>query len=127
EDMMRPLRLFARMMSTAVLGAWEGAAENEAARRIAAAYELVSIAGLSHKRPAFNIRSIPLRGEEVAVTESIAAATPFCSLLRFAKQGFPDQPRVLLVAPMSGHFATLLRGTVRTLLKDHEVYITDWH
>jgi poly(3-hydroxybutyrate) depolymerase len=127
EDMMRPIRLFARMMSGAVLGAWEGAEDNQMVRKIAAAYELIAISGLTHKRPAFNIRSIPVRGEEVAVTESVAAVTPFCSLLRFAKAGVTDQPRVLLVAPMSGHFATLLRGTVRTLLKDHEVYITDWH
>lgn len=127
EDMMRPIRLFARMMSTAALGAWEDAETNEGMRKLAAAYELVAITGLTHKRPAFNIRTIPVRGEEVAVTESVAAVTPFCTLLRFTKQGHSDQPRVLLVAPMSGHFATLLRGTVRTLLKDHEVYITDWH
>jgi poly(3-hydroxybutyrate) depolymerase len=127
EDMMRPLRLFARMMSGAALGAWEGAEDNEAVRKIAAAYEIIAIGGLTHKRPAFDIRSIPVRGDEVAVSESVAAVTPFCSLLRFSKKGVADQPRVLLVAPMSGHFATLLRGTVRTLLKDHEVYVTDWH
>ena len=51
----------------------------------------------------------------------------FGTLLRFAKPGAPAQPRVLIVAPMSGHFATLLRDTVRTMLADHDVYITDWH
>ena len=64
---------------------------------------------------------------ELAVTEEVAYATPFGSLLHFRKEDAPEQPRVLLVAPMSGHFATLLRGTVKTLLQDHDVYITDWH
>jgi poly(3-hydroxybutyrate) depolymerase len=52
--------------------------------------------------------------------------TPFCSLLHFKKDVQPLQPRVLLVAPLAGHFATLLRGTVATMLADHDVYITDW-
>jgi polyhydroxyalkanoate depolymerase len=54
-------------------------------------------------------------------------ATPFCTLLRFTREDAQDLPRVLLVAPMSGHFATLLRGTIRTLLRDFDVYVTDWH
>ena len=53
--------------------------------------------------------------------------TPFATLLRFRKDGATPQPRVLIVAPMSGHFATLLRDTVRTMLADHDVYVTDWH
>src|SRR6202162_4070640 len=65
--------------------------------------------------------------QELEVTEEVAYATPFGSLLHFKKQNSPEQPRMLLVAPMSGHFATLLRGTVQTLLQDHDVYITDWH
>ena len=61
------------------------------------------------------------------MTEEVVFATPFGSLLHFKKENSPEQPRLLLVAPMSGHFATLLRGTVKTLLQDHDVYITDWH
>ena len=61
------------------------------------------------------------------MTEEVVYATPFGSLLHFKKENSPEQPRMLLVAPMSGHFATLLRGTVKTLLQDHDVYITDWH
>ena len=53
--------------------------------------------------------------------------TPFCTLLHLEKDAEVVQPRVLLVAPMSGHFATLLRGTAETLLADHDVYVTDWH
>jgi poly(3-hydroxybutyrate) depolymerase len=64
---------------------------------------------------------------EVAVSEEVAFKTPFGSLLHFKKDGGPEQPRLLLVAPMSGHFATLLRSTAKTLLQDHDVYITDWH
>jgi poly(3-hydroxybutyrate) depolymerase len=61
------------------------------------------------------------------VTEEAAYSTPFATLLRFRKDNLAPQPRVLLVAPMSGHFATLLRATVKTMLADHDVYITDWH
>ena len=61
------------------------------------------------------------------VTEEVITATPFATLLRFRKEGKPQQPKVLIVAPMSGHFATLLRDTVRTTLQDHDVYVTDWH
>jgi polyhydroxyalkanoate depolymerase len=64
---------------------------------------------------------------ELKVQEEVTFSTPFGSLLRFKKVDAPEQPRMLLVAPMSGHFATLLRGTVKTLLQDHDVYITDWH
>lgn len=127
EDMMSPVRWFARIMHTAALNAWEGAPDNEAARKIAAAYELIAISGLSHKRPEFGIASVRVGGEDVPVTTQVAASTAFCTLLRFSNTNHPGLPRVLLVAPMSGHFATLLRGTVRTLLKDHEVYVTDWH
>src|SRR5438270_573932 len=63
---------------------------------------------------------------EVAVSEETAVAGPFCNLLHFRKAGAPDQPKLLIVAPLSGHFATLLRGTVATALADHDVYLTDW-
>ncbi|MGC0388663.1 poly(3-hydroxybutyrate) depolymerase [Bradyrhizobium liaoningense] len=82
---------------------------------------------LTYARPAYGIDSVMVGNREIAVTEEIAYATPFGSLLHFRKHGVGEQPRMLLVAPMSGHFATLLRGTVKTLLQDHDVYITDWH
>jgi poly(3-hydroxybutyrate) depolymerase len=95
--------------------------------RLSAALELISRSTLTYHRPAYGIDSVMVGNREVAVTEEIAYATPFGSLLRFKKEGVGEQPRMLLVAPMSGHFATLLRGTVKTLLQDHDVYITDWH
>ncbi len=96
-------------------------------RRLGAALELISRSSLSYARPAYDIKPVMVGNRECAVSEEIAYATPFGSLLHFKKDGGPPQPRVLLVAPMSGHFATLLRNTVQTLLQDHDVYITDWH
>jgi poly(3-hydroxybutyrate) depolymerase len=96
-------------------------------RNLTAAYELIARAGLSHDRPPFGIDSVMVGNEEVAVHEEAARVTPFGTLLHFKKTIDAAQPRVLLVAPLSGHFATLLRATVRTLLADHDVFITDWH
>ena len=95
--------------------------------RLAAALELISRSSLSYARPAYGIDRVQVGNRELEVTEEVVYATPFGSLLRFRKEDAPEQPRLLLVAPMSGHFATLLRGTVKTLLQDHDVYITDWH
>ncbi len=89
--------------------------------------ELLRLAGLTHQRPPFAINEVRIDGVACPVEEVTTARTPFCTLLHFRKAGARPQPKVLLVAPLSGHFATLLRGTVRTLLPDHEVYITDWH
>src|SRR5215831_5456614 len=95
--------------------------------RLAAALELIARARLTYARPPYGIDSVEVGNRELMVTEEVALATPFGSLLHFRKQHAPEQPRMLLVAPMSGHFSTLLRGTVKTLLQDHDVYITDWH
>src|ERR1700754_3760232 len=95
--------------------------------RLAAALELISRSSLTYTRPAYGIDRVLVGNRELGVTEEVAYATPFGSLLHFKKDNAPEQPRVLLVAPMSGHFATLLRSTVKTLLQDHDVYITDWH
>src|SRR6266498_4269606 len=95
--------------------------------RLAASLELISRTSLSYTRPAYGIDKVLVGNRELAVTEEVTYATPFGSLLRFRKMDAPVQPRLLLVAPMSGHFATLLRRTVKTLLQDHDVYITDWH
>ena len=95
--------------------------------RLAAALELISRSSLSYTRPAYGIDRIQVGNREVEIREEVVHATPFGSLLRFGKEDVPEQPRLLLVAPMSGHFATLLRGTVKTMLQDHDVYITDWH
>ena len=101
--------------------------DNDAQRRMNAAFELIARARLTHKRPPFGIESVESGGRTLAVTEEVVTSTPFADLLRFRKDVDVAQPRVLLVAPMSGHFATLMRDTVRTLLAEHDVYVTDWH
>ena len=98
-----------------------------AIRNLTAAYELISRARLTHTRPDYGIRSVEVGNREVAVTEEATLTTPFGTLLHFRKDIDAAQPKVLIVAPLSGHFATLLRGTVRTMLPEHDVYITDWH
>ena len=96
-------------------------------RQMAAAFEMVSRAGLAHTRLAFGIDSVRVGNKDVAVTEEVTFSTPFSSLLHFKKDHVADQPRVLLIAPLSGHFSTLLRHTVEVMLPDNDVYITDWH
>ncbi len=102
------------------------------AQRIAAGYELIYRLGKEYEKPAFDIVSVPLAGKEVTIVEEVAVQKPFCRLLHF-KKDLPakefaalKQPTVLLVAPLSGHHSTLLRDTVRSLLLQHDVYITDW-
>jgi poly(3-hydroxybutyrate) depolymerase len=92
-----------------------------------AACELISRATLTHSRPPFGIETVQVGNREVAVTEEPLDVTPFGTLLRFKKDIDQEQPRILVVAPLSGHFATLLRNTVQTLLAEHDVCITDWH
>jgi polyhydroxyalkanoate depolymerase len=95
-------------------------------RHLRAAAEILAKARPTHTRPQFGIGSVPVDGVEVAVTERALWATPFATLLNFAKPT-AGQPRVLVVGPMSGHFTTLIRPTIRTLLSDHDVYVLDWH
>ncbi|CAG2142698.1 hypothetical protein LMG19282_02274 [Cupriavidus campinensis] len=125
-DMMQPACSLADIAATLIAG-YPGADECEPLRSVRAACEVLALARLTHYRPPFAIHSVRVNGDEVSVVEEIVTRTPFCTLLRFRREGAPAQPRVLLVAPMSGHFATLLRGTVETMLRDHDVYITDWH
>jgi len=96
-------------------------------RSLAAACRLVELSTITHRRPAWGIHSVEAGGQPQPVVEEAVLTTPFATLLRFAKPGAPAQPKVLVVAPMSGHFATLLRDTVQTVLQDHDVHVTDWH
>jgi poly(3-hydroxybutyrate) depolymerase len=119
-----------RRGADAWLDMWGGnpAVRNLAPGRLTAALaEVFATAVVTHKRPTFGIVSTQIDGQEVPVREEVILATPFGTLLRFAKDVPARQPKVLLVAPMSGHFATLLRATVVTMLPDCDIYITDWH
>src|ERR1700674_3419903 len=124
---MVPVRAFAGAALKSVGAKLNGSARPSALSNLSAAYELIARAGLTHVRPFYDIDSITVGNSEVAVTEQAADVTPFATLLHFKKDIEQAQPRVLLVAPLSGHFATLLRATVRTMLAEHDVYITDWH
>jgi poly(3-hydroxybutyrate) depolymerase len=104
-----------------------GLAEDPVVRAYGAALDAVNLWGLTHRRPGYGIDRVTVGGRELEVVEEAADSAPFGTLLHFRKDGAEAQPKMLVVAPMSGHFATLLRGTVRTLLADHDVYLTDWH
>jgi len=125
SDIMMPVRTWAGMAVQA-FGPLNGFSP-PVIKNLTAAYELIARAGLTHARPPFGIETTLVGNEEVAVAEEAVHATPFGTLLHFKKDIAAAQPRVLLVAPLSGHFATLLRNTVKTMLPEHDVYITDWH
>ncbi len=126
SDMVEPAKSMART-SLAMMGAWGSQANIPIVRNLSAAYELIARAGLTHARPEYAIPAVMVGNREVEVTEVPVLKLPFGTLLRFKKDIDIEQPRVLVVAPLSGHFATLLRNTVRTLLPENDVYITDWH
>ncbi|MFG1203996.1 polyhydroxyalkanoate depolymerase [Xanthobacter aminoxidans] len=126
-DLMSPMRFFASLARQTLNGPLVNGYGHLGFRQLAAAYELIERAGLSHGRPSFGIKTVEVGNREVQVTEENTAVLPFGTLLRFKKDVDIVQPRVLVVAPLSGHFATLLVNTVKTMLPDHDVYITDWH
>ncbi len=125
DDLVAPMRLLAQTMNT-MMDSVFGTVGQTARRQLSASLEMVSRFEITHERPDFAIDSVPVGNRIVPVTTDVALDLPFGQLLRFSKDIETPQPKVLVVAPLSGHFATLLRGTVETLLRDHEVYITDW-
>jgi poly(3-hydroxybutyrate) depolymerase len=108
--------------------------QSSLSQRMAAGYELMHRLAKDYVKPEFGLRTVEVDGIEVAIHECIEWSRPFCDLLRFKRLTddtdtlikIKEQPVVLIVAPLSGHYATLLRDTVKTMLKDHKVYITDW-
>ena len=126
SDLMSPVRQAARIGASVARAFDIGEYTPPMLRHVGAALSLIGDSALTHVRPAFGFESVQIGNDLVGVTEEVADDTPFGTLLRFRKDSDVVQPRVLVVAPMSGHFATLLRGTVQVLLPDHDVYITDW-
>jgi poly(3-hydroxybutyrate) depolymerase len=125
-DIFGPIRLMAETFRNWLDHPWPIVGGSPLIRGASAAMELLSHAGMSHERPDFGIRKAVVGDSEVAVDEEIVATHPFCDLVHFRKDVARDEPTLLVVAPLSGHFPTLLRGTVETLLPDHDVYLTDW-
>ncbi len=129
-----PLRIAAMMQSSMLRSPLNPMAESDIARMAAAASELFETVTRRYRKPDWNLPATAVAGTEVPVSPKAAWSTPWCQMIHFERDadaleaahgGRPD-PSVLIVAPLSGHYATLLRGTVEAFLPDHEVYITDW-
>jgi polyhydroxyalkanoate depolymerase len=127
DDMLAPFRAAAEVAAALFDRGRAGPFGNLLLRTAAAGTELFARAKLVHERPPFGIEAVVVGEREALIVEEAALETPFATLLHFKKDIAVEQPRVLVVAPMAGHFATLLRDTVRSLLPDNDVYITDWH
>ena len=134
RTLMEPFVDFAQAAAKLYSNPLTPAGQNPFAQRVAAGYSLIYRLGKDYEKPAFGITTVDVDGTAVAIHERVEVNKPFCELRRFKR--FTDdpetltrlkaQPVVLIVAPLSGHYATLLRDTVKTMLKDHKVYITDW-
>jgi poly(3-hydroxybutyrate) depolymerase len=126
RDALAPWRFFAETARSLIDHSGPIIGNLPLVRGTAAALTMLSRTGISHERAPFGISSVTVDGAAVPVSEEVVATHPFCRLVRFRKAASLDQPKLLMVAPLSGHFATLLRGTVATALPDHDVYLTDW-
>ena len=134
RSLMEPFADFALASSKMLGNPVSPLAQNPMVQRLSASYDLMYRLGKDYVKPEFGIPSVDIHGSEVAVREVIEVDKPFCDLLHF--KTFCDNaatletlealPAVLIVAPLSGHYATLLRDTVKTMLQGHKVYITDW-
>lgn len=134
RSFMEPFADFAQAASKLYSNPLSPFGQHPFAQRVSASYDLLYRLGKDYEKPEFGIKTVNVDGTEVAIHERVEIDKPFCELRRFKR--FSDdpatltrlkgQPAVLVVAPLSGHYATLLRDTVRTMLRDHKVYITDW-
>ena len=135
RSFMEPFADLAQAASKLYSNPLNPASQTPMAQRVSAAYSLMHRLGKDYVKPEFGIRTVKVGGHvDVAIHERIEIDKPFCELRRFKRfsddpetlKALKEQPPVLIVAPLSGHYATLLRDTVRTMLQDHKVYITDW-
>ncbi|HEY1057820.1 MAG TPA: polyhydroxyalkanoate depolymerase [Limnobacter sp.] len=130
--LLNPMTIWAEAGAKMYSNPFSPLAHSPFSRRIAAGFELMYRLGKEYEKPEFGIKTVKCEGREVSIAQEIVVTKPFCHLIHFRKlipsetKPLGPQPKVLVVAPLSGHHATLLRDTVRTLLQDHDVYITDW-
>ena len=125
---LNPLAYFTEQGSRLFSHPYSPLAYTPVSRQIAASYSLVHRLGKEYEKPQWGLTSTTINGETVAVHDEAVLEKPFCKLVHF-KRDVPDSvkdPVVLIVAPLSGHYATLLRDTVKALLPNHNIYITDW-
>jgi poly(3-hydroxybutyrate) depolymerase len=126
-DAMEPMRMMAGLCSEFLRGIVPDNPYGMNFRQLTASLDLFGHLGVTHRRPDYAIRGVMVGNRIVDVEAETMFETPFAGLVHFRKNIDRVQPPVLLVAPMSGHFSTLLRNTAKTLLREHDVYITDWH
>ncbi|MDB5733035.1 MAG: polyhydroxyalkanoate depolymerase [Variovorax sp.] len=134
RSLMEPFTDFAQVASKLYSKSVSPFAQLPIAQRVAAGYDLIYRLGKDYVKPEFGISSVAVDGVDVVIHEHVELDKPFCQLRRFKRftdqpatlQALKQQPAVLIVAPLSGHYATLLRDTVKTMLQGHKVYITDW-
>ena len=134
RSLMEPFADFALAASKMYSNPLTPIGQSPFAQRISAGYDLLHRLGKDYEKPTFDIKTVPVDGVDVVIHEDIRLDLPFCELRRFKRftddpavlTKLKEQPVVLIVAPLSGHYATLLRDTVKTMLQDHKVYITDW-
>jgi poly(3-hydroxybutyrate) depolymerase len=134
RSMLSPLNYWAEASARMFGDAGSAFSMLPGAQRAAAGCELMYRLGKDYEKPEFGIHSVHAHGQDVAIVQQDALTRPFCKLVRFKRfsdkpdviDALKNDPVVLVVAPLSGHHATLLRDTVHTLLRDHKVYITDW-
>jgi poly(3-hydroxybutyrate) depolymerase len=124
---LEPWRWWAQASTDSLTSPFSPLSYAPSANKLVAGFDLMLRLTKRYGRPAFGLTHVDVAGRSVAVTEEVVLDKPFCSLLRFKKaRSARNEPRVLIFAPLSGHYATLLRDTVRTMLPDHDVTITDW-
>lgn len=126
KALLRPATLIAEATSELLHHPRNPLRDTYLSRAFAANHELFSRIHRRYPKPTFGIDSIERAGVRVPVREEVVAVRPFCQLVRLRADSSVPLPRLLIVAPLSGHFATLLRDTVRTSVQDFEVYVTDW-
>lgn len=121
-----PLNSWMRQIQTMSNQPWSPLNYTFAGKTVAAAAELVERYTGVYDKPDFNIEYADIGGNKIAITEKNVVTKPYCNLLNFERNGQYNHPKLLIIAPMSGHYSTLLRGTVEHFIGDHDVYITDW-
>ena len=126
RQLAKPVRLWANALEQVYTSPYNPLADTWFGKSVAASAEIMARLTQNYAKPEFGLKTTEIGNETVAVNEEILLRKPFCQLLRFHRDTARRDPKVLVVAPMSGHFATLLRGTVEALLPDHDVHITDW-
>jgi poly(3-hydroxybutyrate) depolymerase len=134
RSLMEPFADFAQAASKLYSNPLSPFGQHPFAQRMSAGFDLVYRLGKDYEKPEFGIKTVHIDGVDVAIHERVEIDKPFCELRRFKRFSddpetlgkLKEQPAVLIVAPLSGHYATLLRDTVRSMLHDHKVYITDW-